>query len=453
MPNATRRNSSTRESGRGTQVYDAPGWEDEGALIPGRNKEFIRKATEKGSGRKGVIKFLSRDARNPGRFHDEAVNMKRLNGTSGIMPVWDIDKAVPDRPRWYAMPQAQLLARALGNDATLRDVATAIAYLADILTRLAKDGTYHRDIKPDNLFSWNGSPVLADFGIAAWGTTGRTLAGATRVVEKLGPANFIAPEMRWGRPADRGKHADVYSLAKTLFVLALPHRGRYPPDGTHRVDSEEFSMGETGGGYSLAELGHVLEAATEFDPRRRLLMSDFRDELYAWLGRYPDMQFHRLGDQAKYQHVARFWERSSRDRRDREETGRMMAAHIADIAEALTGDEDAWAEEDGEDGGEVLGDYAWEPNTEDDGFMPENGTIWMATEAVGGRRIVLWAVLDGYVSFVAESQTGGPAWKLEKQWDRTAWSRPRMPRTADQLKRLTYEVIAWIPTVATGPGS
>jgi hypothetical protein len=38
------------------------------------------------------------------------------------------------------------------------------------------------------------------------------------------------------------------------------------------------------------QLGHVLEAGTEFDPRCRVLMSDFRDELYAWLSRYPDVQ-------------------------------------------------------------------------------------------------------------------------------------------------------------------
>jgi hypothetical protein len=68
--------------------------------------------------------------------------------------------------------------------------------------------------------------------------------------------------------------------------------------------------------------------------------------------------------------------------------------------------------------------------------MPDNGTIWMATKPVGGRRIVLRAVLDGYVCFVAESQIGGPPWTLEKQWDRTGWARPRMPRTADQLKNL-----------------
>jgi hypothetical protein len=448
MPDTTSRNRRRRSTGRNQRNWDTPRWEDAGPLAPG--KDFIRKATEKASGREGVLKHLFRK---PRRFYDEAMNMQRLNGTSGILPVWDMDDTRPGQPRWYAMPRAQLLSDALGDDATLRDVVRAIAFLADVLARLAEDGTYHRDIKPANLFWWDRGPVLADFGIAAWGTTGRPQigtahhAGATRPGEKLGPANFIAPEMRHSHPADRGERADVYSLAKTLFVLALPHRGPYPPDGTHRVGGDEFSMGVTGGGHSLAELGHVLEAATEFDPDSRLLMSDFRDELYAWLSRHPGEQFRRLGDQANYERLVAFVLRSSRVRRDREQTRTMMVARIGEIAEALTGDKDAWAEDEREG---ILGYHDWEPDlVDDDGFNPEGGIIWMATRASGGRRIVMWAVLDGYVCFAAESQTGGPPWTLERQWDRTGWARPRMPRTADQLKNLTDEVVASITGAST----
>jgi hypothetical protein len=60
------------------------------------------------------------------------------------------------------------------------------------------------------------------------------------------------------------------------------------------------------------------------------------------------MQFRRLGDQARYQRVSAFMQRTSRDRRDREETKTIMVSRIGEIAEALTGDENAWAEEDGE---------------------------------------------------------------------------------------------------------
>jgi hypothetical protein len=289
--------------------------------------------------------------------------------------------------------------------------------------------------------------VLADFGIAAWGTLARQ-ASPTRSTEKLGPANFIAPEMRHNRPADHGRRADVYSLAKTLFVLASPGRGPYPPDGTHRADAEEFSLWETGGDRnSLAALRHVLEAATEFDSRRRLSMAEFRDELQAWLDRYREVHFRRRGEWRSFHPGIGFgWEallgRSERSRRDRQSTESMMVPCISKISDALTGDQDAPIEQS--DDGWVLGDYRWKPNTEDDGFIPDNGTIWMATEVCGGRRIMLEAVLDNDVCFIAESQTEGPRWMLEQQWGPTEWSRPRMPRTARNVERLAEDIITWL---------
>jgi serine/threonine protein kinase len=437
---------------RNVRDYDTSRWKDAGPLIPGKGKEFVRQAAEKTSGRKAVVKHvdLSRSRRVQSRFWAEALNMHQMSGTPGILPVWDVDDTRPDQPQWYAMPCARLLADALDEDATLWDIVGHIAFLADVLTRLADQGTYHRDIKPANLFWWDRGPVLADFGIAAWGSASSG-AGTARQAsptlkgEKLGPANFIAPEMRYNRPADRGKRADVYSLAKTLFVLALPERGPYPPDGTHRADSEEFSLWEAGGDRpSLSVLRHVLEAATEFDPRRRLPMADFRDELRAWLHRYDRVEFRRRGDRPRRRGFEALLGRSERARRDREETESMMTRCISKIGEALTGDPDASFAQNDDGGGDVLGDYDWVDNTEYDGFMPDNGTIWMATAVHDDRRIILEAVLDEKVCFLAECQTGGPPWRLEQQWGRTEWVRPRMPRTADLVEKLAEDVVAWL---------
>jgi serine/threonine protein kinase len=327
--------------------YDVPRWKDEGRLLVSGPKDFIRKATERTTGRPGVLKHRSGRWE---RFYAEALNMRRLTGTPGIMPVWDIDETHPDEPRWYAMPAAQPLDEALGPDATLREVVQAVASLAGVLASLAeREGTYHRDIKPANLFALDGIPVLADFGIAAWLTTSPEArdAGITGPTERLGPANFIAPEMRLGRPDDWGTRADVYSLAKTLFVLALPGRGQYPPDGMHRADGDEFSMGNIGAARPLAELLQVLEAAAEFNRHRRLSMPDLRDELRAWLAHYPGEQFRRRGDQPGYATLAAWGRQASQYRRNKEYTDRMMVPYISRIAEALTGDPAAWVNEDG----------------------------------------------------------------------------------------------------------
>ncbi|MER5881125.1 protein kinase [Streptomyces sp. NPDC001910] len=422
--------------------YSLLRWRDDGALVPGP-KSFVRRATEVSSGRVGIVKHLPSNvygARRQ-RFYQEALYMHGMNGTPGILPVWDIDDAHGREPRWYAMPRAELLEEAFSDTSTVLDVVTAVATVAQTLAALAEGGTYHRDIKPANLFWYDQAPVLADFGIAAFA---KSPAGLTRAGEKLGPANFIAPEMRSTDSRDRGERADVYSLAKTLFVLAHPSRGSYPPDGTHRVDSEEFSLKHLGSGNATLALGHVLEAATQFQVRDRLTMDDFHAELRAWLDRHA-------ADAARFMplkgwRLGRGWgpDLMDRHRRDTEATRAMLLPSIRRIAEALTGDTSAWSEGIDHDSGDAtLGEYGWTPNSED-GFIPDGGTLWMATALHQGRRIVLEAVLDQDVCFLAEAQYGGPPWTLDQQWGHTSWQRPRMPRTLDQLQHLTDEVVTWL---------
>jgi hypothetical protein len=402
-------------------------------------------------GREGVVKHIPQvygDKKwkriRQMRFHQEALFMHRMNGTPGILPVWDVDDAHGDKPRWYAMPRARLLAETIDDMSTVLDVVTRIATLSQTLASLAGQGTYHRDIKPDNLFWYDDAPVLADFGIAAFA---HAPAGLTRHGEELGPDNFIAPEMRYSTTNGGGERADVYSLAKTLFVLAHLHRGPYPPVGTHRVDAEEFSLWALGSGSDIQALGHVLEAATQFRERDRLTMADFHAELRAWLGRCSNdpSRFPVLGKRA----FGKGWGDAAlfdRHRRDTATTRLMMLPCIRDIAEALTGDSGAWSEGIDYDNGDAsLGKYGWIPNS-DDGFEPDGGFLWLATHLHDGLRIVIEAVFDHDVCFIAEAHRGGPPWALEQQWGHTPWHRPRMPRTHDQLQELTDNVVEWLST-------
>lgn len=430
---------------QGPHDYNLSRWEDQGALNPDPRspKSFVRRASEVGTGRAGIVKHLPSGVTGARRqrFHQEALYMRQMSGSRGILPVWDIDDARGIKPRWYVMPPAQLLEEQFSDTSTLPDVVAAIADIARTLAKLADQGTYHRDIKPANIFSYNGEPVLADFGIA---TFAHSPAGLTRTGEKLGPANFIAPEMRSARNGERGERADIYSLAKTLFVLALPRKGAYPPDGTHRVDAQEFSLGSLGSRGATLALGHVLEAATQFRAHDRLTMADFHAELRTWLDHYATST-------AKFTprtglHFTRGWgpDISDRHRRDRESTRAMMLPAIRRIAEALTGDARAWSEDiDHGNGDTTLGDYDWPQNCEE-GFIPDGGTIWLATDVHQGKRVVLQAVLDAEVCFIAESHQGGPPWTLGRQWGATPWQRARMPRTLDQVERLTDEILAWL---------
>ncbi|MEV8544381.1 protein kinase [Streptomyces sp. NPDC051572] len=446
---------------RSTVDYNVLRWRDDGQL---GKKKFVRRATEVSSGREGVLKHMS-DPPVPGesyvdkgrrvrrrRFYDEALFMQQVNGSPGILPIWDIDDTHGTNPRWYAMPRARPLADVFDETSTVLDVVTHTAALARTLAVLAEQGTYHRDIKPDNLFWYDGAPVLADFGIAAFA---HLPAGLTYVGEKVGPANFMAPEMRSVDGKDRGERADVYSLAKTLFVLAHPRRGPYPPDGTHRMGAEEFSLSSHGGGNAMTALEHVLEAATQHRVHDRLTMADFHAELAAWLDRHTAQaaSFRPFGSPF----MGGWGPHWDRNRRDVAATRAMMLPCIRSIAEALTGDPDAWSEGiDHDKGDRTLGEYGWIDNCEE-GFVPDGGFIWMATDLHDGKRIVLDALLDDGVCFLAEAQRGGPPWVLEQQWGPTPWHRARMPRTASQVQRLTAAVVAWtshstpVAPLAEGP--
>jgi len=118
-----------------------------------------------------------------------------------------------------------------GSGATFADVARAVTGYADTLSSLADEGIYHRDIKPSNLYWANGSFAIGDFGIADFPDK----AGLTQTGNRLGPANFLAPEMiQYAGDISASGPADVYSLGKTLSALAAGRE--HPPPGELRRD-------------------------------------------------------------------------------------------------------------------------------------------------------------------------------------------------------------------------
>ncbi|WP_392957487.1 hypothetical protein [Streptomyces sp. LN245] len=173
-------------------------------------------------------------------------------------------------------------------------------------------------------------------------------------------------------------------------------------------------------------------------------MADFHAELRAWFDRHA-CGADRFTLLKGRRIVGRGWGPDLRDRhrRDVEATRAMMRPCIRRIAEALTGDASDWSEGIDHDSCDAtLGEYNWIPNSED-GFVPDGGALWMATTVHQGRRIVLEAVLDQDVCFLAEAQRGGPPWTLDQQWGHTPWQRAQMPRTLDQVQHLTDEVVTW----------
>jgi serine/threonine protein kinase len=252
----------------------------------GGNGEVWR--VEGADGRTGAIKVLSVRRGREGqyrlaRFKDEIGFLLAHPDFPGILPLLDsciCDR--PDEPSWYVMPVAKPIRQALGGDPGPGMVIGAVAEIAGTLASLAAGGVAHRDIKPDNLFELDGRWVIGDFGLVTYPEKDpRTEHG-----RKLGPTDYMAPEMR--RDADRADPgpADVWALAKTLWVLLTGQE--LPLPGTHRAAEAAHSLQERVIFRFAAELDLLLENATQIKPQERVSMQDMALELRACAAPPPE---------------------------------------------------------------------------------------------------------------------------------------------------------------------
>lgn len=180
------------------------------------------------------------------------------------------------------MPVARPLREALGNDPDPGMVVGAIAEIAVTLASLAAEGVAHRDLKPDNLFELEGRWVIGDFGLVAYPDTDpRTQHG-----RKLGPTDYMAPEMRRDADVADPGPADVWALAKTLWVVLTGLE--LPLPGTHRPAEPAHALRERITFRFAAELDLLLEKATLIEPKDRISMANMAAELQACTALPPE---------------------------------------------------------------------------------------------------------------------------------------------------------------------
>jgi len=224
------------------------------------------------------------------RFIDETRSVLKVQDEiQGILPI--IDYALPDAEGnyWYTMPVATPILdkfKTLSVDEKIQSVID----LANTMAALHARGIVHRDIKPSNLYFYNGNYRLGDFGLVDYPEK----MDVTHTREDVGPKYSIAPEMkRYAKTAD-GKKADVYSLAKTLWMLLTSNDTGF--EGIYIADDRliGLSFREEFRTEHLVELESLLSDATKEDPDSRPTMSDFSQRLKKWLEIKNDWEQSRL---------------------------------------------------------------------------------------------------------------------------------------------------------------
>lgn len=245
-------------------------------------------------GETAAIKFLHRHhfgTIRTNRFFDEIAFLKNESGRSGILPIIDANTpAIPsatNRP-WFVTPLARpFSALGLSGASHLPDLIRKTEVIARTLASLHDEQKWHRDLKPDNLFLLNDDPVVGDFGLVDFPNKDAVTANS----EFLGPLFYIAPEMMSDAAEKQAGPADVYSMAKTLWVLASGQR--YPQPGEQRVDIPALRLSTYCPHPDAKILDGLLERATSHDPTRRPTMREVSEELTAWLKlgtRSPDVR-------------------------------------------------------------------------------------------------------------------------------------------------------------------
>jgi serine/threonine protein kinase len=220
------------------------------------------------------------------RFRSEVEFLQKEKDRPGILPL--IDANVPelfsdtDRP-WFTTPLAvPFSTQDLKGTDNLIKLVERIATVAETLTNLHDERKWHRDIKPQNLFTLNGRSVIGDFGLIDFPDKD----AITTNKEFMGPLFYIAPEMMENAANTEAGPADVYSLAKTLWTLSAGQR--YPLQGEQRIDTAALRLSSYSPHLRAGMLDLLIQRSTSTMPRERPTMLQFANELKALLTPLPD---------------------------------------------------------------------------------------------------------------------------------------------------------------------
>jgi len=238
----------------------------------------VWQATEYNDASKIVAIKLLKRINNEGytRFKDEVKILTEKKDITGLLQIidYDLPENLKDKTPWYSMPIATPLMKDIEGKLP-EQIVDVIISVSKTLTELHGRGISHRDIKPDNMLVINNQIFLSDFGLVHYPAKKHI----TLMRKDLGPRWTIAPEMKRNPDTADGKLADIYSLAKTLWILLTKEEkgfeGQYNT-GTS-VEIKHFVSSIYHG-----TIDSLLHQSTDNNPKKRPSIEEFRDELIKW---------------------------------------------------------------------------------------------------------------------------------------------------------------------------
>ena len=159
-----------------------------------------------------TLKILSDEKKH--RFITEIAAVNEYSDKiRGIIPIIDFS----DAEFWYVMPVATECMKYINsNNESITNIIKGTIQLCETLCQLHSLGISHRDIKPSNIYFYEDRYAFSDFGLVSIPEDEEHF---TRSDKGLGAIFTIAPEMKRDPKHADGKKADVYSLAKTMWMF------------------------------------------------------------------------------------------------------------------------------------------------------------------------------------------------------------------------------------------
>jgi len=212
--------------------------------------------------------FFADDPSYHERFQQEARSVARLKHPN-ILEVFDFGYEDGNAYLVLELIEGGTLGDRIGKPMELREVIQLLEPIASALDHAHAHGILHRDIKPSNiLLQKDGTPVLADFGLAKMAGSMRRLTGSGTV---MGTPEYMSPEQAADDPV--GPSSDRYSLAVVAYELLT---GRVP------------FQADTPAAVLLAQVTKAMPATREL---RGELSAHIEDALRRGLAKIPEGRY------------------------------------------------------------------------------------------------------------------------------------------------------------------